>query len=254
MRRSTLLRLTFLLGLVLIPAITLAGETPRGRLNTGPTIDGPVPPTIPPQFAGGCTTGQTNNLNGQAGIDGPEQFQSPCLPGSPEGIDDLIGFAFVLRGCMDGGIGDVALNFRIADIGDPFYLFIWRDLGGLPNDACGLAAYGAIHYVQVDDVLFSVYNICNAAVPIADGERFFVGVVYHRITELFGPDWFIGRNVTPGFPDRAYINLSGQHGDWMDLHNIGLGNRWGIIMNILTDCGPVSVEPSSWGAVKALWR
>jgi len=147
MRRSTLLLLTSLLGLVLAPAMSLAGEPPRDRLNTGPAIEGPVPPTIPPEF-----------------------------------------------------------------------------------------------------------NICNSAVPIADGERFFVGVVYHRITELFGPDWFIGRNVMPGFPDHAYGNLSGQHGDWMDLHNIGLGNRWGIIMNILTDCGPVSVEPSSWGAVKALWR
>lgn len=122
MRRSTLLLVIFFLALV--PAIALAVEPPGGRINTGPAIEGPVPPTIPPQF------------------------------------------------------DHRALRPRL------------------------------VHRSQRD----------------------------------------------AGLPDRTYINLSGQHGDWMHLHNIGLGNRWGIIMNILSDCGPVSVEPASWGAVKALWR
>lgn len=225
------------------------------RLTPGP--DREWPPSSPPVFVreGGCTTGQTNNINAQAGIDGPERLQNPCRPGFPSGSpDDLTGFAFVLHGCMNGGIGEIALLFQIADIGDEFFLFVWRDFGGLPNDACGLAPFGALEFVKTKGPFFSIYDICDFAVPIADDERIFVGVIYRHISEVFGADWFFGRNDTPGFTDRAYVNLSGNQGDWEDLAVHGLDNRWGIVMTNLSTCGPLAVEQTSWGAVKAILR
>ncbi len=223
------------------------------HLDPGPASALPAPP--PPQFSHtGCTAGQTNQIDAQAGIDGEPHEQFPCLPGQPGGAGDLTGFAFVLRGCLTGGIGEIALHFRVAEIGDPFYLFIWRDLGGLPSDACGLAAYGAYHNIQVEGGLWSIYDLCSEMIPIADGERIHVGVVYRFLSNVFGPDWYIGRSSAPGFPDHAYVNLSGAQGDWVDLAAQGYANRWGVSMTNLTGCGPADITTSTWGAIKAMWQ
>jgi hypothetical protein len=204
---------------------------------------------------GGCTTGQTNNIDGQLGIDGPFRLQNPCRPTFPGGNpDELTGFAFVLNGCRNGGIGEVALFFATANPGDEFFLFVWRDFGGLPNDACGLAAFGALEFVKTEGPFFSIYDLCDFAIPIADDERIFIGVVYRAILEVFGADWYFGRNTTPGFSDRGYVNLSGTQGTWQDLNALGFGNRWGVVMTNLSTCGPLPVEPTTWGAVKALLR
>ncbi len=210
---------------------------------------------VPPVFTGdGCTTGQTNDLDAEAGIFGAERTQTPCLPGESGREGDLTGFAFVVNGCLDGGIGEIALCFATAPIGDTFYLFVWRSVGGLPNDACGLAAYGARQVLQTEFPSFSVYDICDRQVPIADGERVFVGVVYRVVAQIFGPHWFMARNAEDGFADLGYINQTGADGDWVDMNTLGLGigNRWGVIMTNLTTCAPAPVEETSWGAVKAL--
>jgi hypothetical protein len=241
--------------LLLALATGVAGRAHGQSLDIGPDRD--WPPGSPPVFVrqGGCTAGQTNSINGQAGIDGPFRLQNPCRPTFPGGNpNELTGFAFVLHGCMNGGIGEIALHFATAEAGDEFFLYVWRDLGGVPNDACGLAAFGALEFVKSEGPFFSIYDICDFGVPIADDERIFVGVIYRVVTKVFGPDWFFGRNTTPGFPDHAYVNLSGQQGDWEDLAGLGLDNRWGVVMTNLSTCGPLPVEPSSWGAVKALLR
>ena len=242
------------IALALVLASSAGSAWADYRVTPGP--DNEWPPSTPPLFVreGGCTTGQTNNINAQAGIDGPERFQNPCRPGFPENPNDLIGFAFVLNGCMNGGIGEIALRFQTAETGDEFFLFVWRDFGGLPNDACGLAAFGMFEFVKIEGPFFSIYDICDFSVPIADDERIFIGVIYRHITKLFGADWFFGRNNTPGFTDRAYVNLSGLQGDWEDLANLGFDNRWGVVMTNLSTCGTVAVEPTTWGAVKAILR
>ncbi len=63
-----------------------------------------------------------------------------------------------------------------------------------------------------------------------------------------------GRQDIPGNVGRGYGNLSGAHDDWADLNDFGYGNLWGAENVIDTECGSVAVEPSSWGAMKGLYR
>lgn len=235
-------------------AAPVAASAPHLDLGMAPG----VAPAPPKPSSDGCTAGQTNQIDAYAGINGEPREQFPCLPGHEQGgAGDLTGFDFVLRGCQAGLIGEIALHFRIAEIGDPFYLFVWRDLGGLPSDACGLAPYGAYHNVQVDGGLFSIYDLCDEMLPIAEGERIHIGVVYRFLSKVFGPDWYMGRNSATGYPDHAYVNLSGASGDWVDLATQGngeLGNRWGVFMTNLAQCGPADITPATWGAIKALWQ
>jgi hypothetical protein len=230
-----------------------AAAPPRLVARALPRSTAPVSPATPRT---GCITGQTNDLDGEAGIEDAFRVQSPCLPGQPGTEGDLTGFAFVLSGCADGGIGEIDLCFGTAELEDEFYLFVWRSVGGLPNDACGLAAYGTLQHVQDEFPLFAIYDICAAHVPIAEGERIFIGVIYRYVSELFGADWFLARNVADGYADHGYVNLSGKPGVWVDMAglNQGLGNRWGVFMTNVSECGGLAVEESSWGAVKALLR
>jgi hypothetical protein len=66
----------------------------------------------------------------------------------------------------------------------------------------------------------------------------------------------MARNIADGHADRGYVNLSGKPGGWVDMAGLdqGLGNRWGVFMTNLPECGELAVEESSWGAVKALLR
>jgi hypothetical protein len=220
--------------------------------------DGPPPaagPVAPPVFPdAGCVTGQTNDLNGQLGLLGAREIQVPCHEVPPGDLGDYKGFAFPLEACMTGGIDKVALNFRIADPGDPFILYIWRDLGGLPNDVCGLEAHLSVEYVEDGGLIFSMYDLCDLGIPLTLGERFWVGVVYKIIVRVFGADWYLGRNLEGGYSDTAYVNETGRPGAWADLIHYGHGNRFGVFVYLSDACGPVPVETSSWGAVKALMR
>lgn len=244
--------------LVLTASGVLCGALPAPaapRLIAHP-LAAPARPPLPAATGDGCVTGQTNDLDGQAGIEGEARVQSPCLPGQPGAEGDLTGFAFVLTGCGDGGIGEIDLCFGTAQLETPFYLFVWRSVGGLPADACGLAAYGALQLVQDEFPFFSVYDICDAHVPVAEGERIFIGAVYRNVVEILGADWFLARNVADGFADQGYVNISGKPGVWTDMAglDLGLGNRWGVFITIRSECGGLAVEDSSWGAVKALLR
>lgn len=249
--------------LVALTLIAVAGGLPGGTITASAAtrlvvrpLAAAAPTPLPAAPRDGCVTGQTNDLDAQAGIEAEARVQSPCLPGRPGAEGDLTGFAFVLTGCGDGGIGEISLCFGTAQLETPFYLFVWRSVGGLPADACGLAAYGALQRVQDEFPFFSVYDLCAARVPIAEGERIFVGVVYRNVVEILGPDWFLARNAEDGFADLGYVNMSGKPGVWADMAglDLGLGNRWGVFMTILSECGGLAVEDSSWGAVKALLR
>jgi hypothetical protein len=225
----------------------------HGELDDGPRFD-PQPTTLPAFPDEGCVTGQTNDINAQLGLVGPYEIQQLCHAVPPGDPGDLKGLAFPLEACMDGGIDRVALNFRIGMIGDFFHLYVWRDLNGLPNDACGLEAYASREEIGDLWPFFSMHELCDIGIPVVEGERIWVGAVYWLIDNTFGAHWYLGRNTVGGLLDQAYVNESGAEGDWVDLFHHARGNRFGVFVFQSEDCGAVPVEATSWGAVKALMR
>lgn len=49
-------------------------------------------------------------------------------------------------------------------------------------------------------------------------------------------------------------NLSGTHGDWVDLSEAGYDGPYCTEFDVDTECGGVPVESNSWGAMKVLYR
>jgi hypothetical protein len=239
-----------------IVAIATAAAVPgasQAGIDPGP-LRPPITIPLPAIEDDACVTGQTNDITGQLGLTGRTEVQLLCDQTPPGDPGDLKGFAFPLESCMDGAVDRVAINFRIGEPDVLFYIYLWRDQQALPLDACGLELYAGQHAIQEGGYTFSTYDLCDRGIPLADGERFWLGVIYRRVEYLFGANWYIGRNTGVGREDQAYLNESGVPGAWVDLNLSGLGNRYGIFVFESSDCGPVAVEPSSWGAVKALMR
>ena len=112
--------------------------------------------------------------------------------------------------------------------------------GDLSTDAPG-PVIASHSWVEADDCCM-----------VSDNELVHVGVVY--VESATPPDWFLGRQDSPEGSGLGFVNMSGTHGDWVDLETMGFGNRWAI-ENVINDaCGPVPVESGSWGAVKHLYR
>lgn len=243
------------LGLDLDPGRGMAAVHPveaSVSLSIGPSTP-PRGTYIPDLAAGECMVSQNASVNAQLGIQGTFGPQTGCLPGNTGDPGNLIGFAFPLASCMAGCMKSVSFEFNIADAGDEYHYYLWRSLGGEPNDACGLEAFSALNRTlgagpYVDTVVFGPADV----VLVDDGERLLHGAVY--VTGRVPADWFIGRENTGGLADKAFGNLSGNHGDWADLNGFGFGNRWGVSHVIKSDCGATPVEPSTWGSVKALYR
>ena len=85
-----------------------------------------------------CTSTQGATVNASIGIDGVAGAQGACIPGDPGQPGGLIGFAFKLVSCEAAFVKKVGIHFQVADAGDQYRHYLWRNLGGIPNDACGL--------------------------------------------------------------------------------------------------------------------
>ncbi|MGD8394987.1 MAG: hypothetical protein PVF43_05895, partial [Candidatus Eiseniibacteriota bacterium] len=175
-----------------------------------------------------------------------------------------------LVSCGAGFVKYTDVEFNRADIGDAWQLYLWRDLGGLPNDACGLecaVAAGNPLTIQSDGPTWESYSWAAEGCPCqaTSGERLWVGIVYVQV-ESGIPDWYVGRQEEPGgYVDHGYANVYGAHGDWGDLVDLAgpeFGNLWGVQYAVSTDCSPTTSIPSgdgeiresSWGRVRTLYR
>ena len=203
-----------------------------------------------------CTSTQGANPNASLGIQGAYGPLGACLPGDPGQPANLIGFAFPLSSCQDGFVKTTRVQFFTAEASDLFQLYIWRDQGGIPIDACGLECGVAANPLTIGAAGPTVrsYNWVNLQCPCLtfNTERLHVGVVY--VNGATPADWTLGRNNAPVGAGFAYANLTGNHGDWQDLNGFGFGNRWGVENVIGPECGTVPVEPTTWGVVKSLYE
>jgi len=204
---------------------------------------------------GDCTTNQGAVVNASIGIDGTFGAQGPCLAGSPGQPGNLIGFAFALNSCMNAAVERVKVQFQIAQAGDQWHHYLWRDQGGLPNDACGLECGAATNLmITANGPTIQTYDWEESACPceLVNGERFYVGVIYANVTTP--ADWAVGRNNIPVGAGNGFRNTTGNHGAWVELSTVGFGNRFAVEAVIGPDCGLVPVDPSTWGAVKSIYQ
>jgi hypothetical protein len=163
-----------------------------------------------------------------------------------------VGFAFPLPACGPGAVKATRVQF-LADAGDTYHLYLWRDLGGVPEDACGLecARTPAPAIISTGGPSVQTYDWTNLNCPcrLDDCGNLYVGVVYTVISDP--PDWHVGFETLGTVPDLGLVNLTGSHGDWRDLIDYGHGHRWGVENVIGSDCGPVPVEVASFEAAAA---
>lgn len=204
-----------------------------------------------------CTSTQGAVVNASLGIQWAGAPQGACLPADPGLPGNLIGFAFPLVSCQDGFVKTTRVQFNIAEATDLFHLYLWREQGGLPIDACGLecgVAVGNPLTIGAAGPTVRSFNWVAQQCPCLtfNGERLLVGVVY--VNGTTPADWLVGRNNAPVGAGFGYANLTGNHGDWQDLSGFGYGNRWGVENVIGPECGTVPVEPTTWGVVKSLYE
>lgn len=204
---------------------------------------------------GDCVSGQGAVINANIGIDGTFGAQGSCTPGDPGQPGSLIGFAFRLTPCQPVYVKRVDIQFQVAQAGDQYHHYLWRDFGGIPNDACGLECGVADNPVTItangptlQTYQWSEQGICC---ELPNNETFYVGVVYANVTNP--ADWRIGRNNVPGFVGNGFRNTTGNHGDWVELSTVGFGNRFGIQAFMGPEC-IVPVEDTTWGLVKSLYQ
>ena len=243
MRLLTAIALGMLLALPVFAAefVALTGQT------------SPPPPPVVGDTP--CTSSQGAVIDASLGLQGGDADFDCCLPGNPGEPGNMNGFAFALVSCQDGWVNQSNLQVNVGDGGEPYHAYVWRDLGGIPFDACGMeCAIDCDRTVAGVPPVWEVIDWTGAACPCVtfNGEILYVGVTYGHITTP--PDFFIGRQNTPGNVGTGYGNLSGNHGEWDDLNDFGFGNLWGAENVIDIECGGVPVEPSSWGAMKNLYR
>ena len=121
------------IGLRVLLALQWAGAS----LEAGPA----VPPVAWPQLAGAtdCASNQGAQVNSLLGINLVNiPPQGACLPGLNGEPANLIGFAFPVMSCQTGVVKRTSVEFRGNAAGDLWQLYLWRDQGGFPADACGL--------------------------------------------------------------------------------------------------------------------
>jgi hypothetical protein len=226
----------------------------------------PAPPSPGSQLDVPCTSDQgAVLLDAALGLQATTAAynQGECIPGNPGDPGDLGGFAFALQTCQDGFLTQTSVYFTGSNTqaGDMWHCYVWRDLGGLPADACGMeCAVSTFETITGPDVWTTVDWSTQACPCVSfNSEQLWVGTVYELVDLQSpggpGPDWYVGRDSTPtGIAGTGFGNLSGAHGDWQDLNDFGYGHYWGVENVFDIECGGVPVEPSTWGATKALYR
>jgi hypothetical protein len=183
----------------------------------------------------------------------------------------LIGFAFKLTSCQAGFLKVTRVEFRDhqsnpdpnAPVGEKYFLYLWKDQGGLPNDACGLECGAAVLNpltINAPGISIQSYNWYDEACPCFTtlGETIYVGTVYETLRP--GPSqggygsWYVGGQNTTGNAGLGFVNQTGNHGAWQDLNGFGFGWKWGVQGVFGPNCGVVPVQGSTWGTVKSLYQ
>lgn len=240
--------------------VLLALHWSGASLGTGPEAS----PIAWPQLASAedCASNQGAQVNSLLGINLVNiPPQGACLPGQDGEPGNLIGFAFPVLSCQKGMVKRTSVEFRGHAAGDLWQLYLWRDQGGIPVDACGLECAVASNPLGMADAgpTVETYDWRNQDCPCStfDSEKIYIGVVYVNVSSP--PDWMVGRENAAAGPGWGYVNLSGRHGDWDDLHPLGFGNKWGVENIIGSECGGSTsvgegLIEGTWGAVKSLYR
>ena len=130
-----------------------------------------------------CNSNQGAVVNSQLGITGTFGPLGGCLPGNPGQPGNLIGFAFPVSSCQDGFVKTTKVQFNQAEAGDLWRLYLWRDSGGLPLDACGLECGVANNplTISVNGPTVQSYDWITSQCPclVFQGERIVLSF-YHR--------------------------------------------------------------------------
>lgn len=219
---------------------------------------------------GACVSDQgATTLDNSLGLQDPANVginQGPCIPGGAGAPGDLEGFAFPLTSCGDGFVvqSDITMDQRDGDAHNALYHnYIWRDMGGIPNDACGMECAVATNLAipPLNDHTNQTHDWTAAGCPCItfNGERLHQGVVFELIRPAtLGPDFFVSFDDQPAVPDldRCLVNLSATHGDWVDINGLAsqFARPYHVAITIDEMCDGTPVEASTWGAMKNLYR
>jgi hypothetical protein len=218
----------------------------------------PAPPSPGSQLDVPCTSDQgAVLLDAALGIQGAFGPQGQCIPGNPGELGDLVGMSFALETCQDGFLiqSNVYFSGSTTTPGDMWHCYVWRDLGGIPADACGMECAVAYDLTIDGPDVWTTVDWTGQACPCVSfaGEQLYLGTIY--VNGETPPDWYVARDSAPaGIVGTGFGNLTGNHGDWADLNDFGYGMYWGVENVFDIECGGVPVEPSTWGATKALYR
>ncbi len=195
----------------------------------------------------GCVSDQGAVPTGASlGLEG-SFVQGDCVPAEfpARTPQNLIGMAFAVEACSAGVVTATRIRFEQADPGDQYHLYLWRDAGGIPDDACGSECAKVLDVTipEAGPVVHEYVSFVSAGCPceVTEGERLYVGVIY--VNGTVPADWSIGREGVTGIPGNAYVNLSGEHGSWTDLNDLGFGDRWAVELTISTECDTTSNSP-----------
>jgi hypothetical protein len=257
------------LALVLIGALCCA---PALAATTIDMVPGPGTPAPANQLTDTPCTGDQGavEMSGAVGLrlttpGDPVHVGSSCDdPSAPDPNATLQGLGFPVASCQDGFV--IATSITLVDFsGAPEEttrrLYLWREVGGLPLDTCGLecaAANGDAPIVKppLAEPTPQVWDWTAEACPCLtfSGEILWIGSIYEYITT--NGQWYAEYDDTGGASQFGFGfgNLTGVHGGWEDLANYGFGSPYHVSNTVDIECGGVPVEDSSWGAMKNLYR
>lgn len=173
-----------------------------------------------------------------------------CLPGPPGSPGNLVGLAFPFDNSIEeGDIVGVRLFFIDPTVSS-MNIYLWSGTFS-PRDSCGVELHRLLQAPIQGDSVYSDY-VVDPPVPMALGQRIWLGAVYESTT--FPPSWSLGRIDGPSQPGRNLANLTGDHGDWIDLHDFGYGQCFAVRLVLETNNAPVAEagQPTCGGVGAAM--
>jgi len=218
---------------LLLAAPVFASESrciPQVAATEFHAVSGKMPAAPARSLDSGCVSSQGATPNAGLGIQGTYGPQGDCVAGNANDPADLVGFALALESCQSGWVMSTSVAFNAAEQDDQWHLYLWRDLGGLPYDACGMECATAMNLsISQAGPVWETHDWSAAACPCATfaGETLYVGAVY--VNGSTPADWYLAYDDSvAGMVGKAFGNLSGAHGDWPDLVSFGYGHTWGV--------------------------